>query len=207
MQALFAKYDVKPMRMLMGPILQLPLFMGMFFGLKKLSTICPEKLVNGGMFWFPDLTVTDPLYILPIASSMSFLFLIEIGKDQMMAQNPAQGQLMVNVFRGMTLFMIPVCLSFDSAMLTYWTCNNGMTIGQTMFLKSPAVRQSMGIWEPPKPIPGQEAETLTDVVGNLAKRARGEATNDKQKMANHNKAVEARQKASQSLRRNYSRKS
>ena len=50
MQALFAKYDVKPMRMLMGPMLQLPLFMGMFFGLKKLSTICPEKLVNRGMF-------------------------------------------------------------------------------------------------------------------------------------------------------------
>lgn len=201
MKALFAKYKVKPFRAFIGPLVQLPLFMGMFFGLKKMPDIYPNELATGGMFWFPDLTATDPLYILPLTSAASFLLLIELGKDQMMAQNPAQGKIMLNVFRGMSLAMLPVCINFDAAMLCYWTANNVLTIGQTALLKSSNVRNYFGIWEPPKPVPGQEPESLTDVVGNLAKRVRGETTDDKQRMQNHNQAIEVKKKAAEAVRR------
>jgi len=194
MQNLFAKYQVKPMRAFAAPLVQLPLFMGMFFGLRKMPAIYPNELSTGGMFWFPDLTVQDPLYILPIASASTFLLLIELGKDQMMASNPAQGQLFVNLFRVMAIVMIPVCVNFESAMLCYWTANNVLTLGQTATLKSRAVRKYFGIWDPPKPVPGQEPESLTDTAGKLIKRMQGEATTEKQKMHQHNQAVDAKKK-------------
>ena len=36
MKALFAKYEVKPLQAFAAPLVQLPLFMGMFFGLRKM---------------------------------------------------------------------------------------------------------------------------------------------------------------------------
>ena len=200
MKALFAKYQVKPFRAFLGPVIQLPLFMGMFFGLKKIGDIYPEELSTGGMYWFTDLTATDPYYILPFASAASFLLLIELGKDQMTASNPAQGKIMLNVFRGLSLFMVPVCINFDAAMLCYWTSNNVLTIGQTALLKSPAMRKYFGIWEPPKPVPGQEPESITEVMGNLAKRVKGEHMDDKSRMEANNQAIEAKKKAASVLR-------
>jgi YidC/Oxa1 family membrane protein insertase len=200
MKALFDKYQVKPMRAFLAPALQLPLFMGMFFGLKKMPSLYPDELSTGGMFWFPDLTASDPLYILPLASSGTFLLLIEMGKDQMMAQDPAKGQLMLNVFRIMSLAMLPVCFNLDSAMLCYWTVNNVVTMGQTAILKAPMVRKQLGIWDPPKPVPGRTPETLTEAVEKLAKRVRGDPLNEKQRMEEHNQAVEAKKKTSQVFR-------
>lgn len=195
MKALFAKYKVKPFRAFTAPLVQLPLFMGMFFGLKKMPSIYPDELASGGMFWFPDLTQTDPLYILPFASAGTFLLLIEMGKEQMMAQNAAQGKVFINVFRALSLFMVPVCINFEAAMLCYWTSNNVLTIGQTALLKTPAVRKYFGIWDPPKPVPGSQPESFTEAASKLVKHIQGETTDEKQKIQQHNQAVEAKKKA------------
>lgn len=50
MQALFKKYDCNPMKSLALPFVQMPIFMGMFFGLKGMPEKIPEvrmKSVNG----------------------------------------------------------------------------------------------------------------------------------------------------------------
>jgi len=100
--------------------------------------------------------------------------------------------------------MIPVCVNFESAMLCYWTANNILTIGQTVTLKSDAVRKYFGIWDPPKPVPGMEPESLQEAAGKLVKKMQGEATSEKQKIQQHNQAVEAKKKAKafQMMRRN-----
>jgi YidC/Oxa1 family membrane protein insertase len=194
MKALFAKYQVQPFQALLAPVVQLPLFMGMFFGLRKMPGIYHDELASGGMFWFVDLTVPDPLYILPLASASTFLLLIELGKDQMMAQNAATGKLMVNVFRVMSLVMIPVCVNFEAAMLCYWTANNLLTLAQTQVLKAPLVKKQFGIWDPPKPVPGLEPESLTEAATKLIKRIQGQAVTEKQEMERHNQEVEVKKK-------------
>jgi len=196
MKSLFAKYQVKPLRAFSAPLVQLPLFMGMFLGLKKMPKLFPEDLSTGGMLWFPDLSVADPLYVLPLLASGTFLILTEVGKDQMMAQNPAQGQFMVNVFRFLSITLIPVAINFESAMLLYWTANNVLTVGQTMLLKQAPVRKYFGIWDPPKPVPGQpQPEGLQEAATKLMKKVSGEATSDKQRIEQHNRAVETKKKA------------
>ena len=128
----------------------MPIFIGMFFGLKKMPTIFPETLSDGGMFWFTDLTVPDPLYILPVLSTATFFGLIEIGKEQMMmSQRGPQGAMMLNFFRAMALFSLPVCISFEASMLCYWVTNNFLTLSQSLLLKQTAVRKYFGIWVSP----------------------------------------------------------
>ncbi len=39
------------------------------------------SLVEGGAFWFPDLTVADPYYLLPVLSSLTFLLTVELGAE------------------------------------------------------------------------------------------------------------------------------
>ena len=195
MKSLFTKYQVKPFRAFLAPVVQFPCFMGMFFGLKKMPHLFPDQLVHGGMLWFPDLTAADPYCILPLASSLTFLATIEMSKDQMMARDATQGKLMLNVFRVMAVAMFPVCITFESAMLCYWTANNLLTLTQTGLLKADAVRKYFNIWDPPKPVPGMEPEGFTQAVGKLMKRIKGEATSDKQKMERHNQAVEVKKRA------------
>lgn len=192
MKALFKRYNVNPLKSILAPAVQLPMFLGMFFGLKKMPGLFPGELSNSGMFWFIDLTVPDPLYILPVLSAATFLGLIEIGKEQMLLQSPGQqGQLILNLFRFMAVASLPVCVSFEAAMLCYWTTNNAITMGQTALLKAVPVRKYFGIWEAPKPVPGQESQGLVTTVSNLVKKVQGEAVTDDQKIKQHNREVEA----------------
>ena len=117
MQALFKRYEVTPFAALATPLIQAPMFIGMFFGMKKLPDLFPEACANGGLWWFTDLTVPDPTYILPIACGISFIATIESGKDQMIDSNPQHGPVIVNAFRAMAVVMIPVITSFPAAMV------------------------------------------------------------------------------------------
>jgi len=163
-------------------------------------SLFPEELKTGGMLWFTDLTATDPLYILPIASAGTFLLLIEMGKEQMIASNAQHGQIMLNVFRGMSLFMIPVCLNFETAMLCYWTSNNLLTMAQTGILKTKSARKLFGIWDPPKPVPGQEVDSLVTAATKIVDRVQGKATSDDERIRMHNRKVDAKKKSFQMMK-------
>jgi len=62
-------------------------------------------------------------------------------------------------------------------------------------LKTKVVRSYFGIWDPPKPIPGHEPESLSDAAEKLMKRIQGEATTEKQQIERHNQTVEVKKKA------------
>jgi YidC/Oxa1 family membrane protein insertase len=194
MMALFKRYNVKPFRAFLAPIVQMPLFIGMFFGLKKMPEICPDLLKSGGMYWFPDLTVPDPNYILPVMASATFLALVESGREQMTASTPGiKGEIMINVFRLLALFSLPVCISFHSGMLCYWTANNLLTLTQNLLLKQSSVQKFFGIWDMPKPVPGQNVpEDFTKSVQNIVKRMKGQPITEEQKIKQHNAEVEAK---------------
>ncbi|KAL7558920.1 hypothetical protein ACA910_015497 [Epithemia clementina (nom. ined.)] len=191
---LFKRYDVNPIRAFIAPIVQLPLFMGMFFGLQKMGKIFPEEFKDGGMFWFPDLTATDPYYILPLLTSVSFFALTELTKHQI-ASSGDQGQFMVTFMRIMALIMFPIMLNFEASMLCYWTTNNILTLAQTQLLQTASVRKVFGIWDKPKPVPGHEPPSLIQQFQNIAKRMRGEPISDEMRMKEHNRAIDTKNKA------------
>jgi YidC/Oxa1 family membrane protein insertase len=191
-QALFRKYDCNPFSAILPPLVSAPIFMSMFFGLRNAPEYFPELLSTGGMLWFTDLTAADPYCIMPVFSALLFLGITEAGKEQMMASDPVRGRTMVNAFRALAIVMVPLTMNFESSVFVYWTINNSFSFMQTMILKQPSVRKYFGIWEPPKPIPGQAEISIFDEIKNLAQKKKKKEPNawDADRVKANNEIIE-----------------
>jgi YidC/Oxa1 family membrane protein insertase len=66
----YEETGVSMLPMLLMPFVQLPVTLGMFFGVKRLCVLPLEQFHWSGVSFLPDLTVPDPYYILPIASAV-----------------------------------------------------------------------------------------------------------------------------------------
>ena len=198
MKSLFARYDVKPLASLAAPLIQAPLFIGMFFGMKKMPELYPTEFSTGGLLWFTDLTIPDPTYVLPLICGFSFLATIETGKEMMIDSNPTSGPMMVNAFRAMAFVAVPVMTTFPAAMLCYWVPNNCITLVQSVVLRHPTVRKQLGIWDRPKPIPGMQTDVgFQETMKKLVKQVQGEPTSESAKMKKHNEEIESKKRLAQ----------
>ena len=68
-QALYQKIGVSVGGMLVPPLAQVPITLGMFFGVKRICDLPVPQLKDGGIGFWTDLAVPDPTYILPIAAT------------------------------------------------------------------------------------------------------------------------------------------
>ena len=57
---------------------QIPIFLSVYQAIRKMSLLPVESMKTGGIFWFTDLTVVDPTYLLPAAASLSILAMFEV---------------------------------------------------------------------------------------------------------------------------------
>jgi YidC/Oxa1 family membrane protein insertase len=154
MKALMVKYDVNPLRAVSLPILQLPIFISFFQGLRNMGDFFPG-FKTGGALWFSDLTVADATMILPVLNSVSFLLMVELGGEGAPA---AQQQTFKMVMRGLSVIMIPATMSFNQGLFVYWSANNLVSIIQGVIFKIPAVREALNIPKAPVPVAGAAAE-------------------------------------------------
>lgn len=156
--ALTAKYDCHPLKALLGPLAQMPVFVSLFLATRRLLELEPDLLADGGVAWFPDLTQPDPLYVLPVVCGATFVTTIELSRRHMAPGAPG-GEAMIAFFRVMGVVSIPVMAQFPAVVLCYWTTNNAFTLVQSVLLRTTFVKRAFGIWDPPKPVPGQEETT------------------------------------------------
>lgn len=75
----YEESGVSMLPMLLMPFVQLPVTLGMFFGVKRLCALPLEQLHWGGVSFLPDLTVPDPYYVLPIASAVLMHLQLSVG--------------------------------------------------------------------------------------------------------------------------------
>ena len=61
------------------PLVQLPVSLGLFFGIKRLCDLPLEQLKVGGLGWITDLTVPDPTYVLPLAMAVLVNVQLSVG--------------------------------------------------------------------------------------------------------------------------------
>jgi len=147
MKQLFVQYHVNPIRSILLPFAQIPIFFTFFFALKDMGTYFPG-MSTGGTLWFTDLTAADPTYILPVLNAASFLVMIEIGMDGMPSEQGAQFKWFMRMF---SVVMIPLTVSFSQALFVYWAANNSWSIAQVLVLKHELVRKYFDIPKPPPP--------------------------------------------------------
>ena len=83
MQKFMKEKNINPFKNIVPIMFQLPFFMSMFLGLRGMANLPLESMMSGGLYWFKDLTVPDPFYVLPALVSATLFLQIRIGADGM----------------------------------------------------------------------------------------------------------------------------
>lgn len=147
MAAVYARHDVAPMRMLVLPLVQMPIFMSSFFGLRRLSEAFPDAH-TGGYGWFLDLGAVDTSYYLPAASGLSALALVRLSVPGatagMTLAEAEQADLMRRVLSAVTCVSLPVAASMPASVLVFWITNNALSLVYTSALLFPPTRVAFG---------------------------------------------------------------
>jgi YidC/Oxa1 family membrane protein insertase len=116
---------------------QLPIFLVLYYTIREFDKL--ESFRTGGLLWFQDLTVYDPLYILPVLYIATMMVSQEIA---MKNTAPEQKRIM----RFLPLVFGIVLLRFPAGLFVYWVTSNVISIVQNLLIYRNA------------PKPGAEAE-------------------------------------------------
>ena len=135
---LLSDNNCSPFKSLLLPAVQMPIFLSFYFALTGLAKAPLPALTTGGIAWFPDLTLADPYYALPIISSAMTLLVLETGAETgTTAMNQSsQARFMKNVLRGVTVLAAWLISSFPSAVLLYWSTTNTFSLFQLLALRT-----------------------------------------------------------------------
>lgn len=151
---LFQERKVNPLGGCLPILLQMPIFIGIFYVIRTFGGVPgqnpPEypSFVEGGILWFQDLSHMDPYLILPILSAVTMLASMEITNKSM---EPQQRWLMRIMPIGITLFL----WSFPAGLFVYWITSNLVTLVQNYVIYN----YGPGKKQPPKP--NSEASTTS----------------------------------------------
>ncbi|TDG95882.1 hypothetical protein EPR50_G00244250 [Perca flavescens] len=129
---------------------QLPLWISLSLALRNLSLNQPDvgaDLAVGGALWFPDLTVPDSSWMLPVCLGLTNLLIVEVFSLQRV--NPSRVQRIVtNAIRAFSLLMIPIAATVPSSMALYWFTSSLVGFSHNLVLRSPAVHKLLRLQTP-----------------------------------------------------------
>ncbi|XP_012880926.1 PREDICTED: mitochondrial inner membrane protein OXA1L isoform X4 [Dipodomys ordii] len=137
------KHDVKLFRPLILPLTQAPIFISFFIALREMANLPVPSLQTGGLLWFQDLTICDPIYVLPLVVTATMWGVLELGAETGMQSSDLQW--MRNIIRVMPLAVLPITIHFPSAVFMYWLSSNVFSLAQVSCLRIPAVRTVLKI--------------------------------------------------------------
>ncbi|KAF4588739.1 Mitochondrial inner membrane protein oxa1 [Pleurotus pulmonarius] len=128
-------------KMMLTPFIQLPVTLGLFFGVRKMCSLPVEQLKESGLSWLPDLTVPDPLGLLPWVLMVVVNIQISVSG---VVERPEMGHFM-NALRVLTLGGVWVMGDFPSGLMVSLLVTSTATTAQTLILQSPTVRRYFNI--------------------------------------------------------------
>ncbi|VDP86906.1 unnamed protein product [Echinostoma caproni] len=150
MREFMENQDVNPLKSMKLLIIQIPIFLSVFAGIRGMTSVPVPSMREGGLAWFTDLTVPDPFYALPLISMGSILLMFETGADMSTQAMTPTVRTIMRVFPCIGFFMV---MNMPSALLWYWTVSNLISVSQAMLLRVPAVRAWFKLPEVNKPPP------------------------------------------------------
>ena len=90
--------------------MQIPVFIGFFWGLQDISKYFPEY-AHEGIGWVTDLSAADPTTALPIISSALLVASVELGGDAMTGEMKDKMKFGMRCF---AVIMVPLTMNFQS---------------------------------------------------------------------------------------------
>ncbi|KAI0659620.1 60Kd inner membrane protein-domain-containing protein [Cubamyces menziesii] len=141
---IYQKAGVSLGAMALAPFIQLPVTLGMFFGVKKLCDLPLEQLKYSGFQWVPDLTVADPTWTLPILATVLMNVQISVSMRDMIGSTPQMGHIM-NFLRVLTTGSVFLMANLSSGVIVYLITGIVMMTLQSLLLRQPVIRRMLGI--------------------------------------------------------------
>ncbi|EKM52397.1 uncharacterized protein PHACADRAFT_260745 [Phanerochaete carnosa HHB-10118-sp] len=146
-QMLYKKIGVSLPGMVLPPFAQIPVTLGMFFGVKKMCDLPVPQLKQSGVDFWQDLTVPDPMYVLPALATAGMNVGLTLGMRDMAAAEHTPH--LINGLRVLStvglLFMVNLPAGVLVHILTGTVC---MSL-QSTILRLPAVRSALDIPQRP----------------------------------------------------------
>lgn len=126
---LFKANKVNPAAGCLPLVVQLPIFLGLYFMLRTSS-----ELRFASFLWINDLSVPDtvgyifgfPINVLPLLMAASMFFQMK------MTPSPMTDNAQKKIFQLMPFIFLVFCYNFPSGLVLYWTVQNLLTIVQQM---------------------------------------------------------------------------
>lgn len=78
-QELFKENNCNPIKSVALPLIQVPVFISFFFALRDIAAVGIPSFSTEGLFWFQNLSVADPLHILPFISTGLMMANLEVS--------------------------------------------------------------------------------------------------------------------------------
>ncbi len=123
MMALYKKEKVNPMSGCWPMLIQIPIFFAMYKVVLVMFEFRHAPL--GG--WITDMSVHDPLYVLPILMGASMWVQFRLNPTP---TDPTQAAM----FKWMPIFMTVMFLWFPAGLVLYWLTNNVLSIAQQYYI-------------------------------------------------------------------------
>nr|VZI38909.1 unnamed protein product [Spirometra erinaceieuropaei] len=153
MQELMKTEDINPLRSMRLMVVQVPIFLSVFTGLRAMASLPVASMQTGGLAWFTDLTLCDPFYLLPLYSMTSIFLMFEFGADVSSQNMTPTIKMIMRAFPVVGFFMI---MHMPSAVVWYWSISNTISIAQALILRYKPVRTYFKF---PEVVPPPKAKT------------------------------------------------
>ena len=122
---LYKENGVNPMGGCLPMIVQMPILFALFYVFNNLN------MEGAGFLWMKDLSLPDPIYILPILSTVTTYF---SSKLMQAPGSGSQSKQTSTMNTGMAIFMGIMSLRFKGALVLYWVINNLLQVIQTLVI-------------------------------------------------------------------------
>jgi YidC/Oxa1 family membrane protein insertase len=131
MLRLYADRNVSPLGGCLPLLVQMPIFLGLFYTIKEFESL--QSFANGGLLWFRDLTLADPYFILPVIFVLTMMAAQEITLRHTAPQQRRLMRILPPVFGAFMAFA-----GFPAGLFVYWIANNLITLIQNVLIYVPS---------------------------------------------------------------------
>ncbi|CAK9799389.1 Mitochondrial inner membrane protein OXA1L [Anthophora quadrimaculata] len=141
LQAFFKKHKIKIFPL--SNVARFAVHIPIFIALRGMANAPVESLKYGGVWWFTDLTIADPYYLLPICTTATLYLVTEYAMHFSGGQN--MSPVMRNIFRGLPIVSFVFAINFPGAVLLHWATSNIVTVAQNEVFKNERVKKYFNI--------------------------------------------------------------
>ena len=127
MMALYKKEGANPLGGCLPMLAQMPFFIGFFFALREMVEL---RFADFGL-WITDLSVPDPLFILPVAFGF-----IMVLTQKLNPQPPTQDPMQAQIMKSMPIMFAVFFVIFPAGLCLYSVVNAGVSLVQQRYLYS-----------------------------------------------------------------------